>query len=558
MTGIARAVAALLLVAVAVGMANAGPRDDLPAQAQLTLSMLDADPPAAEVLAGTHDQAFVVQGGSAMHRDSRNALWWRIVADRELSAESEPVLLIGGVIFSPVQVALPGESLREHGIYGPGRDLAQATSHLAVPLAGGLRSGQAILVRLESGQSLGMHVSVQSREQVARDGLVYARWRGIALTLIGMTGLLAMLFALSLNHRSFGWLGLMLVSNLVYAITTGGEAREVPGLGDDPTIATRVSWVAAVLAVTAGCQFLREYLELRTALRWADIVLKAVIVLLLVLLPMQLLLPDNVLRMTVLRAANSIMAIGAVTGFTATMTMAWRRQPGSGFAMLAMFPVIIATGLLALALNGVLKVGGWSLFFTTISVALAGLVLLAGMSLRLLHLRRERDHATHDASHDELTGGWNRRGIEQHLEALVMPAVGKPTQPLSIAFVDIDHFKQINDRHGHAAGDICLRNVADLLRGHLGARGLLGRWGGDELLVLLPGQALPQARLSAERMCQAVREHRSDAGEAVPGCTLSIGVAQWQADDSVRQLLARADAALLQAKREGRDRAVAG
>lgn len=159
---------------------------------------------------------------------------------------------------------------------------------------------------------------------------------------------------------------------------------------------------------------------------------------------------------------------------------------------------------------------------------------------------------------DELTGGLNRRGVEQALETAMASTPGGALPPLSVAFVDIDNFKQINDSHGHAAGDICLRHVAHVLRGQLDERGLIGRWGGDELLVLLPGLSLQQATARAERMSQALREHPLKlAGQRV-GITVSMGVAQRQPDDSTRQLLARADAALLQAKREGRDRVRSG
>lgn len=546
----------LWLACFGIGPATAASSQADPALARLSLSQLQADPPPEQVLAGGHDAGFIAkQGHNVLNREGA-AQWWRIVADRELPAAAEPVLRVGGIVFAHVEVALPGEPLQRLAVYGPTHDPRHVGNYVALRLPQGLQQGQAIYLRLDGRHALGLRVSINSRDQLLRADLSHARWRGATLTLIGLVGLLALLFAIGLNHPSFAWLGLMVLSNLVYAMAVGGEARELPWLGTGAELPRRLSWVAAIVSVMAASQFLRGYLDLRRSLPWADRVFRVLVSCMLLVLPLMLF--DSPFQSALMTLSNALAALVAVSAFVATVMLALRRHPGSGFAVLAMLPVIIATGLIALEFNGLWQGGGWSLFFNTAAMALAGLVLLAGMSSRLLLLRRERDSATHSAMQDELTGGLNRRGVEQALETAMASTPGGALPPLSVAFVDIDNFKQINDSHGHAAGDICLRHVAHVLRGQLDERGLIGRWGGDELLVLLPGLSLQQATARAERMSQALREHPLKlAGQRV-GITVSMGVAQRQPDDSTRQLLARADAALLQAKREGRDRVRSG
>ena len=120
--------------------------------------------------------------------------------------------------------------------------------------------------------------------------------------------------------------------------------------------------------------------------------------------------------------------------------------------------------------------------------------------------------------------------------------------------VDIDHFKQVNDRLGHAAGDHTLRTVAQHLRQHLRTTDVVARWGGEEFLVLLPATSRAEACHLADKLCESVRRLPIPWGGEDLSCTVSIGVAQWRpAGDTADALLARADQALYCAKHEGRN-----
>ena len=159
-----------------------------------------------------------------------------------------------------------------------------------------------------------------------------------------------------------------------------------------------------------------------------------------------------------------------------------------------------------------------------------------------------------EATLDPLTGAANRRRLEE-LATKSLAVARRHQRPFALAILDIDHFKAINDRLGHQAGDLALVDLAELCQSRLREEDTLARYGGDEFVALLPYADLDQALETAERLRQEVE--RLGGGELTPhpGLTISLGVAQFVADDpGVEAILARADAALYQAKTSGRNR----
>ncbi|HSC80286.1 MAG TPA: tetratricopeptide repeat-containing diguanylate cyclase [Chitinolyticbacter sp.] len=175
--------------------------------------------------------------------------------------------------------------------------------------------------------------------------------------------------------------------------------------------------------------------------------------------------------------------------------------------------------------------------------------------LKRLHAnqRRELRRAERQASQDALTGILNRRGIEQMGVAAFTRAC-EHSQPLSLLLLDLDHFKQINDEHGHAIGDKVLRQVAALLKSGCRQDDLVARYGGEEFVVLLPGRDSPGAVDVAERLRKLVASwswQRLAEGLTV---TLSIGVSGRQCELTLSELIETADRQLYQAKNAGRNR----
>ena len=169
------------------------------------------------------------------------------------------------------------------------------------------------------------------------------------------------------------------------------------------------------------------------------------------------------------------------------------------------------------------------------------------------------EQLAHQASHDSLTGLPNRRAGDQRL-ATALQQADAGHAPLSVAIVDVDRFKHINDRYGHQAGDRVLANVALQLQASLRRPSLfVARLGGEEFLVVLRDTPLPEAVGVLEQARREVAALRVAPGDdASFGCTISIGVVERIGQEGADALLQRADAALYEAKRQGRDRVVVG
>ncbi len=165
--------------------------------------------------------------------------------------------------------------------------------------------------------------------------------------------------------------------------------------------------------------------------------------------------------------------------------------------------------------------------------------------------RRLSRQLLHEAEHDALTGLANRRAIERHLQQLIDGDAGGPHSAL---FIDLDHFKAVNDRAGHAAGDQLLRELAGVLRGQVRRGDLLARFGGDEFLVLLPNCPADMALRIAESLRRTVDVFDFQwQGEAFK-VTASVGVIDFYSEElDGEQLLKEVDAACYAAKRGGRN-----
>ncbi|PWJ47981.1 diguanylate cyclase (GGDEF) domain-containing protein [Quadrisphaera granulorum] len=227
----------------------------------------------------------------------------------------------------------------------------------------------------------------------------------------------------------------------------------------------------------------------------------------------------------------------------------------------------VAVSFTAVGARAGIGLGIFAAACTMISVLTPTLVMLRLES----RLRDAADTALRQAVTDPLTGLLNRRGLEEHAargDAWGVAALGAPFDSrardggghIGVAVVDVDHFKRVNDEFGHAAGDVVLRAVADVMRQHVRATDLLVRHGGEEFAWVGRWPDAEAAMASAERLRQAVSEAPMPHGRAV---TVSIGVTVSTTSDppapdadpvaEVHRLIARADIALYTAKRTGRN-----
>lgn len=275
------------------------------------------------------------------------------------------------------------------------------------------------------------------------------------------------------------------------------------------------------------------------------------------------------LQMIVADASGSIFFAALALALLLAMAavIAWQLKPrapsrarpllAAGFAVAA-----VAVGLRGLAalftadpLRALLAPAGPGAALVLVAFA-AGLA--HTLAFLLLQKERAESEAERLATVDPLTGAYNRRTFHEIAEREMARAV-RAGQPVSIIMLDVDHFRALNDRFGHRAGDELLQKVIEIVRGALRKEDMLVRFGGVQFLVMLPEVAGPGAVVVAGRIRRTVEsEPIVAAGESL-SVTVSLGVAARmdEGPESLDELLARADSALDLAKERGRNRVVA-
>lgn len=186
-----------------------------------------------------------------------------------------------------------------------------------------------------------------------------------------------------------------------------------------------------------------------------------------------------------------------------------------------------------------------TMFMIASIVIVLGCLLLSWLSYRILL----KEHMLKELAHfDALTGVYNRHAMNDKLVYMAGYSI-RYVQPITLIFMDIDHFKKINDTHGHNIGDTVLSDVAKLVRGRLRESDLLGRWGGEEFLIGLPNTGLQEGSSIAEELRQTIESHLFVCGHV----TCSFGVAELNKTEGFTDWIHRADQMLYEAKAAGRN-----
>lgn len=223
-------------------------------------------------------------------------------------------------------------------------------------------------------------------------------------------------------------------------------------------------------------------------------------------------------------------------------------------AAVVLVSVMASVGALVL-LNWLMGIGFGPSFRRSLIVATVAPTLVAGpIGGLIVHLLREVEAARQEALalawNDPLTGLLNRRRFVELAEREIELAQRSGAR-VSVALIDLDDFKAVNDHHGHAAGDAVLCAVAAATRGALRGTDLCGRWGGEEFAVLLPASPGVDAALVVERVQAALRAVQVPQAPGVT-CSASIGIAERQPGEPFDSLVQRADRAMYRAKQDGK------
>jgi diguanylate cyclase (GGDEF)-like protein len=362
--------------------------------------------------------------------------------------------------------------------------------------------------------------------------------------------LMALCFALMLRDVTYAWYaGYIFCYMLIQGIQTGFMFHPLEWSWLAGT-APLVGPAAVALSVAFASLFMMRFCELQRYAPLLRVPIMAVAVGMIQLVLMRC--SDIALLVDVAQILlNPLLMIGAVLLLVAAIVAAARGSRQAWFFLAGWTPLLLLTAMTSAQGNGALAQLDWLNDASLAGGAFEAIVLSLGLADRALVLRRDRDIVRALADHDALTNVLNRRAWTECASALLTN--GTP-RPIALLFLDLDHFKLLNDHQGHNAGDRALVAVAKALATELRPSDLLGRYGGEEFVALLDGTTPEQAMPVATRLCRRVHRLEIPAGEGSTLLSISIGVAAYQDGDDVESLVERADKAMYEAKLNGRNR----
>lgn len=516
----------------------------------LSVSRLDADPVPTQVTSGALDHRFIAVPHALLHQRSSDPRWWRVTADEAIPATGGPHLVLQSPHLTQIETWAPGRAgpLRR-ALTGRDADRDFSTRALVVPLPDGLAAGSSVYLRVHALSPAPMPVSIESLAEVHRSDLTHVAVRWIMLSSLVALAVLALGFWLGIGQRGYAFLALSLLAHVGFFATSGGEVRMIPGMAE-VAVQPRVVSAFGLLGMLASLAFVADYLELRLRQPLTMRLLQACGAMAAALLLAHLLrIPGNVLGL----ATHAAVLLSSMAMFVASVVGTSRRQRAAYFLLVSWLPMMVLLWMCGGEMFGLWLNPRWATVALPATFVLSGLVITIGLGDTMQQLRNDRDAASRLATFDELTGTLTRPAVEAGLKAAVAQA-HRSGKPLSVVFFDIDRFKRINDEHGHRIGDSCLRIIGLRTRNRLRTYDLLGRFGGDEVLVVLPDTRLAEALGVAENLRSAVNCRPLSIDGRRVNASLSLGAAELAAGESAEHLLERADEALYASKSGGRDR----
>jgi diguanylate cyclase (GGDEF)-like protein len=537
-----------LLAAAGAARADAAPLalQRLPAG----LALADGD----LVVAGAYDADAQPVDGALLGPDRTTGRWWRIAPVTAWRAPEAPLLAFYAPYANRIVVGAPPHYRPlPYALRDPALDPRWSRHAFVVPLPAGWSARAPVYVYVEAGRRFPMRVALEHPAEFAAGDLAHVRRLTVLLTALGVMAVVVAFFAIVLREVDFALLAGALLFQLLFQLLVTGEAYALPLLRELGAYGLKPLWLARALGSACLFAFLARFLALaRHAPRIERVVRGAAYAF--VLVAALALLPGEATRGWLPLAGNLLLFGTALVVVGATLVALRRGSRAARFVLVAWLPTLVLDMAREAQLLGSTLLLPPNEYASPTAMAFAGLMFSLGLADRLLAVRRERDAARRDAERDALTGALNRGALAERLAAAVDSAAAEG-RALALLFLDLDRFKQINDAHGHRVGDACLLAVVDEIGAELRRDDSLGRYGGEEFVVVLPGASAADAKAVAERIRERVRRRCVAIDERAVGLTVSIGVAEFGPDGaSAEELLAHTDAALYAAKAAGRDR----
>jgi diguanylate cyclase (GGDEF)-like protein len=444
----------------------------------------------------------------------------------------------------------------EHGsLLQPADNAWPCHGCIAFPIAAAPRDGDALKLHVDATGVIASAMTFAARtvpEYQRRDAIRLSIASACLATMLAMA-IIALFFGLRLRDVAFAYYAVFVLGYAVIMALQSGYVVDPLGwtlLADSPRawgrLATAVSIVAAVLFLDRFAHLARHAPRARRVLLGYAGAVAALTALSIA--------PLDVAHALGRALINPLLIIGGPLLFGTAAAAAWHGSRYAYFFLAGWTPLLVVTVLGSLQLYGVADGWTWSDDAALGAGALEALVLSLGLADRSLALRRDRDHARRLADIDALTGLYNRRGWTDRVLALD-EELRHDGASYSVLFLDLDRFKELNDRLGHEAGDAALRTLATVMREELREQDIIGRFGGEEFVVALPGAD----KLHAARVAERIRARLQALAAADPAGamhTVSIGAATLNDGETTNALLKRADEAMYAAKAAGRNRVV--
>ena len=543
---------------------------ELPPVAQLTpgngtpieVSILDravGDPAVASITAGALDRHFVPFVARGSHFLAA-PLWFRLPALGRTTADAAgriPVLLVRAGMDQSVELFTRrgAESLSLNpATVVPQFGGAEDTVFVLPP---GLDPGEPLYARVvrQGRATTDVHFTTSTLDRTLEVAAVHQRVIALAFGALMAMALSTLLVRFVLTDRLYPLYGTLFSLQALYLAYFSGQGFHWPILSLARPLSSYAWNVPVAISGAAASLFVREFANLRLfspkvyrAFGW----LAAAFVILAV---------ANLLRLVpglspVIAAIGNLMFLGSAIFTLIVSYLAWRSgNRAAGWFLVAWALLCTSQILTALRLLYARADDAEGLLYYGLapSMVAAAVLIALGTSDRVRAQSLALTEAERRAQTDPLTGVLNRRSLIERLDATSMRAQARGL-PISVLFIDLDHFKQINDTRGHAAGDACLSGIIAPIQAELRLSDVIGRYGGEEFVVILSGADAAAAQPIAERICRRVSEVSISGFGAPINLTCSIGVAS---SDTLgvwgQHLIAHADTAQYAAKRSGRN-----
>jgi diguanylate cyclase (GGDEF)-like protein len=516
----------------------------------LPFSAIDAT--VEDVTRGRLDSEFTTFDFRAM-RERGGPFWLRLVPQGAADTRSDAALAVrkGRHLYLRAydSGARAGQLLSAAAVLPEYR--GEETALYALP--GGRMQGNPIYVRVDA-SGIGaerLEFSMPSLTDELARGRARTRMVAAAFGALLAMSLTALLICIVMPGSIFVWYATLFTLQALYIVYISGQGFDWPLLGAAAPLGSHAWNVPAALSGAAACLFTRKITDMRRYYPYHYVVfgwLAGVFVVLAL---------ANFAREPAtnpyITAGGNLIFLGAALYTLVVAFLAWRRgsRPAGWF--------LIAWGLLEVmtiwtAAKSIVGAAESLLFFgLPLSMVAAAILVALGIADRLLEQRNALSDAERRAQTDPLTGVLNRRSVIERLHAACDRAQARKL-PVALLFIDLDHFKTINDTRGHLAGDACLRALIGPIQKELRKSDVIGRYGGEEFVVILSSADAHAAQTIAQRIRERVENLEIEGFGTPIRFTCSIGVA---ASDSLNcwgdELVARADAAVYVAKGAGRN-----